>query len=60
MNPAVGSEGGKKAEDEMMASLVEVLRQAVGGDEELTNDWVTKATGIRELWGWDGGQQQRV
>lgn len=40
----------------MMASLVEVLRQAVGGCEELTNDRVTKATGIRKLWGWDGGQ----
>lgn len=35
----------------MMASLVEVLRQAVGGYEELTNDRVTKATGIRKLWG---------
>lgn len=52
--------GKKKAEDGVMASLVEVLRQAVAGDEELTNDRVTKATGIRELWGWDGGQQQRV
>lgn len=39
------------AEDEMMASLVEVWRQAVGGDEELTNDRVTTATGIRERWG---------
>lgn len=29
-----------------MASLVEVWRQAVGGYEELTNDQVTKATGL--------------
>lgn len=29
-----------------MAPLVEVLRRAVGGYEELTNDRVTKATGL--------------
>lgn len=29
---------------------VKVSKQAVGGYEELTNDRVTTATGIRELW----------
>lgn len=41
----------KQGENEMMTSLLEVLRQAVGGYEELTNDRVTTATGIRKLWG---------
>lgn len=50
----------KRAEDETMASLVEVLRQVVGGYEELTNDRVTKATGIRELWGQGGEHHQCV
>lgn len=44
------SGGRSRAEKRKREKKVKVSKQAVGGYEELTNDRVTTATGIRELW----------